>query len=207
MIHAYHVIVPHYGFWLPNDPRGSWSEFVGSWELARFGTTTRRLERRSLARLSEQERVCRDKMRESLKFPPVVLTGHQALSIAKGFKAHCEKNEYSIWALSILPEHTHMVIARHRFKVEQMVNLLKGAATRQLITDTLHPMAAYVAAGERPPHMWARGEWKVYLDSDQHIENAIAYVIENPIKEGKPRQNWQWLAPYRGLEPGWTTYL
>lgn len=48
MIHGYHIILPHYGFWLPNDPRGSWSDFVASWELVRFGKTTRKLERRTL---------------------------------------------------------------------------------------------------------------------------------------------------------------
>jgi len=37
MIRAYHAIFTAYGFWLPNDPRGSWSDFVGSWELFRFG--------------------------------------------------------------------------------------------------------------------------------------------------------------------------
>jgi len=36
------------------------------------------------------------------------------------------------------------------------------------------------------------------LDSDQAIENAINYVIENPIKEGKPKQNWKWITPYDG---------
>jgi hypothetical protein len=40
MIRGYHVIFGAYGFWLPNDPRGSWSEFVGSWELFRFGAAT-----------------------------------------------------------------------------------------------------------------------------------------------------------------------
>jgi hypothetical protein len=45
MIHAYHVILGTYGFWLPNDPRGSWSDFVGSWDLARFGKATKSLER------------------------------------------------------------------------------------------------------------------------------------------------------------------
>lgn len=40
MIHGYHVIMPMYGFWLPNDPRGSWSEFVRKWELVRFGKST-----------------------------------------------------------------------------------------------------------------------------------------------------------------------
>lgn len=30
MVLAYHVIFGAYGFWLPNDPRGSWSKFVAS---------------------------------------------------------------------------------------------------------------------------------------------------------------------------------
>ena len=29
-----HVIITAYGFWLPNDPRGSWSDFVGAWDGA-----------------------------------------------------------------------------------------------------------------------------------------------------------------------------
>src|SRR5437899_6098149 len=47
MVLASHVIFTTYGFWLPNDPRGSWSDFVAAWELFRAGgpatkTTTRR---------------------------------------------------------------------------------------------------------------------------------------------------------------------
>ena len=45
MVHGYHVIMGMYGFWLPNDPRGSWSAFVAAWELLRFGTTTRSVDR------------------------------------------------------------------------------------------------------------------------------------------------------------------
>lgn len=30
MVEWYHLIMTAYGFWLPNDPRGSWSEFVGA---------------------------------------------------------------------------------------------------------------------------------------------------------------------------------
>jgi hypothetical protein len=32
MLHGFHVIFSADGFWLPNDPRGSWSEFVRRWE-------------------------------------------------------------------------------------------------------------------------------------------------------------------------------
>lgn len=207
MIHGYHVILPHYGFWLPNDPRGSWSLFVARWELARFGETTRHLEQRTLAQLSDEELAHRDSIRRALLYPPVNLTGKQALSVATGFQIHAVKCNYQIWACAILPEHTHLVIARHRYKVEQIANLLKGAATTQLLADNLHPQAKFAKSGERSPGMWARNQWKVYLDSDEQIENAIAYVEDNPVKEGKPKQSWKWIHPYRGLEHGWTTYL
>ena len=146
-------------------------------------------------------------MRTSLRYPPVTLSGRQALTIANGFATQSIKCGYAIWACAILPEHTHLVVARHRYKVEQVVNLLKGCATSQLLKDGNHPLNKFAGFGQRPPHMWARGLWKVYLDSDDQIENAIAYVMDNPTKEGKPRQNWAWITPYSGIEFAWKTYL
>lgn len=207
MVHGYHIVMPHYGFWLPNDPRGSWSEFVASWELVCFGKTTRHLEQRTLAALSSEELRLREEARRALRYPPVSLTGAQALSVANGFKEQAAKSNHKIWACSILPEHTHLVIARHRYKAEQIANLLKGAATRRIIADGIHPMQQYAKPGKRPPIMWARHHWRSFLDSDNAIENAISYVLENPLKEDKPRQNWKWITPYAGLETGWTTYL
>jgi hypothetical protein len=49
MILGYHVTFGTYGFWLPNDPRGSGSTFVGSRDLYRFGRSTKTQERWSLA--------------------------------------------------------------------------------------------------------------------------------------------------------------
>ena len=115
MIHRYHVILPHYGSWLPNDPHEghvgqrlrpltssfpassfpassfpassfpassfpassfpassfpaslTWSEFAASRQLARFGKTTRHLEQRTLAQLSDEELAMRDAMRRALR--------------------------------------------------------------------------------------------------------------------------------------------
>ncbi|MGB2821508.1 MAG: hypothetical protein WBF17_11040 [Phycisphaerae bacterium] len=50
MILAYHAIISAYGFWLPNDPRGSWSDFVRRWELLSFGKATKVDVRHSVAR-------------------------------------------------------------------------------------------------------------------------------------------------------------
>jgi REP element-mobilizing transposase RayT len=206
MIHAYHVIFGAYGFWLPNDPRGSWSDFVGKWELLRFGKATKGLERRELSELSPAELSERAAARAALDFPPVQFSGLQARAIANGFARACQNNRYTIWACAIMPEHTHLVVARHRYKVEHIANLLKGAATRQILAENLHPLSAYARDENRPPAMWAVRQWKVFLDTEESIDNAIRYVEENPKREGKPVQHWSFVTPFTGLDPGWTTY-
>ena len=207
MIHGYHLILPMYGFWLPNDPRGSWSDFVRKWEFVRFGKSTKSTERRALEELSETELRQRSEAKNTLKYPPVSIDGHQALSIANGFGEKTRKSNYTIWACSILPEHTHLVIARHRYKVEQIANLLKGAATSRIIKDGRHPLLGHAKLRKRPPRMWASREWKVYLDSKEVIEAAIEYVEENPVNEGKPKQSWSFVTPFEGIpHGGWTTY-
>ncbi len=207
MIHGYHVILPMYGFWLPNDPRGAWSDFVRKWELVRFGRARRSVERAEKLELSAAELRQRALAKQALTYPPVSIDGHQAAGIGRGFAAKIKKSHYTIWACSILPEHTHLVIARHSYKVEQIANLLKGAATSQLMEENLHPLAKYAKFGKRPPRMWAAHEWKVFLDSEEAIEEAIRYVEENPVEEGKAKQQWSFVTPFAGItQGGWTTY-
>src|SRR5258708_4736866 len=134
MVLASHVIFTTYGFWLPNDPRGSWSDYVRSWELLRFGPATKTSETRSLANASH-DRELRLAAKAALRYPVVNLTGVQARSVANGFASLVQKSGITVWACSILPDHVHMVIAAHRYKVEQIVNLLKGESTRQLVED------------------------------------------------------------------------
>jgi len=135
MIHGYHLILPMYGFWLPNDPRGSWSDIVRKWELVRFGRATKSLNRKELDQLTASELQQREDAKRTLLYPPVSIDGKQALSIANGFATKANNSNYTIWACSILPEHTHLVVARHTYKVEQIANLLKGASTSQIIAD------------------------------------------------------------------------
>ena len=131
----------------------------------------------------------------------------QALAIANGFADKIRKSNYTIWACSILPEHTHLVIARHTYNVDQIANLLKGAATSRILEENRHPLAEYAQKCERPPRMWAATQWKVFLDSDESIEDGIHYVEENPIKEFTPRQAWSFVTPFAGIpKSGWRTY-
>lgn len=207
MVHGYHIILPVYGFWLPNDPRGSWSRFVAKWELSQFGKPRHKFDRHELQELSPEEVRQRDAARSALKYPPVRLNGIQARAVGRGFAHQVQVSGYTVWACAIMPEHTHLLLARHTYSVEQMANLLRGAATRQLMKEGCHPLADYAENGERPPGMWAARPWKFFLDSDQAITAAIHYIENNPVNEGKPLQHWSFVTPYAGLPPGGhTTY-
>lgn len=192
MVRAYHVIFGMYGFWLPNDERGSWSDFVGSWELLRFGKATTVRTRQSLAgRPYDQAK--RAEAKRKLKYPAVTLDGLQARAVGRGFANYARKSHLAILACAILPQHVHLVISRHRFEVEQVVNLLKGAATRELIQEGIHPLANYQGVKKRPPKAFARGQWKVFLDDDRAIARSIQYVEANPEREGLSRQSWSFV--------------
>ena len=195
MVLGYHLVITAYGFWLPNDPRGSWSDFVGSWELLRFGPATKTDSRRSVAARPHDAQLRRT-AKTALKYPDVHFADAQVRTIARGFADWVQRNGVTIWACSILPEHAHLVVARHRYKVEQVANLLKGASTRALIAEGLHPLAKLVPPDQRPPKVWARNQWKVFLDAPADIRRTIRYVEENPPKEGKDRQRWSWVTPY-----------
>jgi REP element-mobilizing transposase RayT len=196
MVIAYHSIFCAYGFWLPNDPRGSWSEAVRKWELLRFGPATKTTTRRSIAGRSH-DRQLRRKAKETLDFPPVSFTGVQARAIGRGFANAVERSGFRIHACSILPEHVHVVISRPRYDIEIAVGPLKGEATKQLIEEGLHPLAQFPG----PPSPWARKGWHVYLNTVDDVLRSIRYVEGNPRKEGKPEQRWPFVVPWEDSCP------
>jgi REP element-mobilizing transposase RayT len=108
----------------------------------------------------------------------------------------------AVWACAILPDHVHLVLGRHRLKVEQLVVQFKGQATRRLLEEDIHPFGNTRGASGRPPKCFARGEWKVFLDSVVDVLRAIAYVERNPVKEGKKFQRWPFVTPFRPEDLG-----
>jgi REP element-mobilizing transposase RayT len=200
MVIASHVIFGAYGFWLPNDPRGSWSEFVGAWELYRRGGRATKVETRQSVAGVQHDRNRRQATKESLTYPAVCFTDAQIGVIGSAFGEFAARNGLGLLACAIMPEHVHLVIARHRYKVEQAVVLLKGEASRRLETIGLHPMAAFPRKKERLATCWGRGEWKVFLDSEADVTRAIRYVEENPVKEGRAVQRWEFCHGMAGLD-------
>src|SRR5690349_1530883 len=125
LVLGYHLILTAYGFWLPNDPRGSWSEFVRAWELLRFGKATHTHHRGSVAR-KPHDRKLRLEAKKALVRKAVEFTGIQARAIGRGFATYAKRSGITIHACSILPTHVHMMIARHPADIFQIARLLKG---------------------------------------------------------------------------------
>jgi REP element-mobilizing transposase RayT len=193
VILAYHAIFTAYGFWLPNDPRGSWSTFIGSWELFRYGAPIPANSRASLAHRPHdvQKRLA---AKQALKYHPVTFDNDQIHAIARGFQTAVEKSSYTIRACTIMSDHVHAVIERHQQTVERMVGHLKGRASTELEKSTLHPFLDYRSPTGELPSPWAEKGWNVFLDTAEDIQRAIRYVNNNPIREGLPPQDWPFLA-------------
>jgi REP element-mobilizing transposase RayT len=192
VVRAYHIIFTAYGFWLPNDPRGSWSEWVASWELLKFGRATKTDVRRSVAG-KRHDRSARAAAKLKLKYRPVIFNGVQARSIGVGFADAVRVGGHVLFACSILPDHVHVVAGRRDREAEDICGHLKSAASKQLRHDGLHPFQD-LSAQERLPGPWAKNCWKSFLNTPGDIRRSIDYVRGNPGKEGKRVQDWSFVS-------------
>ena len=203
MVQGYHVVFGTYGYWLPNDMRGSLSKFIAATELRHHCPPPRK---NSDASFSVEQVNWQRIAKQKLRYPEVFLDGHQALAVADGFVNAIKKSQLKMWACSILPQHVHLVLARHRFKVEYIVGLLKGEATKSLRLANIHPLSSFADGRGKIPTPRNVKSYHGFLESEQEIDDAIAYVDENPVKEGKKRQAWAFVLPFGGLDKGQVSY-
>lgn len=195
MILGSHLILSTYGFWLPNDPRGSWSDEVWAPRLRPFGPATKVTTHRSVAGRPHDRRQ-RLAAKRALLRPPVVFTGLQARAVARGIADYVARSEATVWACAVMPDHVHLVLARHRHFVEVMANHIKGDATRRLVAEGIHPFQGQVGEKGRVPKCFGEGQWKVFLDTEADILRTIKYVEDNPLKAGLNPQRWGFVVPY-----------
>ena len=82
---AYHIVFGAYGFWLPNDPRGSWSKQVWAPNLVRFGPPKPANTNRSLAK-QPHDRQLRLAAKAALARPAVRFNEVQIQCVAQGIQ-------------------------------------------------------------------------------------------------------------------------
>ena len=191
MVRWYHLIISAYGFWLPNDPRGSWSEFVGAWELLKFGSATTVSGKRSFAS-DPHDRSRRLEAKHALKYPPVRFGANQRDAIGAGFEAAVGEGNYPVLACCVGHDHAHLVTARHERSIERIAGHLKSKASMALREAGCHPLKEFEIDGLIPTP-WSSGCWSVFINEEKQLRCAIDYVNRHPMKEGLSQQTWNFV--------------
>ena len=119
MVIGYHLVWTAYGWWLPNDPRGSMSRYIASDVLTELGELhygRKRVQPPSQV-IREFYEVARDLLKfQLLKFDPVEIS-----AASEGFDSVVCAQKYTCYACAIMPDHVHVLIRKHRDSAEQMI--------------------------------------------------------------------------------------
>lgn len=197
---AFHLILTMYGFWLPNDERGSGTDTVWAEHLRPFGDGTkgRADGERSVAGRTFN-RIRARAAKRALKYPAVRLTGAQAKVAGEAVGRLARRDGLVVVAFALMPDHLHCVVLAHpRWTCEQVMSRMKAAATRALVEAGMHPLKRFAKADGSVPKLFARGGRHRFLFTRRDVRGRIAYVKENPTKVGLPEQHWTFVVPYDG---------
>jgi len=58
----------------------------------------------------------------------------------------------------------------------------------------VHLLTSDVAGHDQLPSPWSEGGWTVFIDEERQLFDAIQYVERHGMKEGLPRQSWDFVS-------------
>lgn len=194
LVIAYHLVWTAYGWWLPNDPRGSGSTSIRSDVLRELGEL--HFGRKSVQPSGKTVKAFYEKAAAMLKHPLLTFDERCFGVIADAFAQVIEAEKYTCYACAIMPDHVHILIRKHKHSAEEMAERLMTASRQRLIET-----------GQRAPThpTWiASCGWKVFLDHPNEVKRTIHYIEQNPIKIRLPMQRWPFVKVYDNwpLHPG-----
>lgn len=188
IIVAGHLVLTGYGHWLSNDPRGSGSTETRKEELDELGPV-----HQGRKRVQPPRQEIRDFYRKAepiLEHETIWFDPAKRQAIADGFAEVIKILGYTVWACAILKNHAHLVVRRHRDKLEEIWDrMARGAA--KVLKERCPEIA-------RDHEIWSHRPYVVYLYDPPGIRTRVKYVEDNPPKEGLPRQTHPFVLPYDG---------
>jgi REP element-mobilizing transposase RayT len=191
MVAGYHLIWTVYGYWLPNDPRGSTSKEVRVEPIEALGE--HHYGRKEDQPSSKQLREFFKNAEEALAHSVRPLDDDDIALVGQALGTLIEERDYVCHACAVMPDHVHILIRRYRDRAEDMIAQFQKSAK-----------AALIEAGKRPVNhpVWTHGAgWKTFVNTQQQFEREIKYIRQNPTKIGRPEQSWSFVTAYDGWLP------
>jgi REP element-mobilizing transposase RayT len=189
LVLAYHLIWTIYGYWLPNDPRGSTSRTIRNDILKDLGQI--HFGRKRIQPTHREIKTFHDKAQNLLKQPVRILNPNEIQQVGSAFAELICAKKYTVYACAIMSDHVHLIIRKHRDLAEEMIANLQRAAYLRLCKSQMRDQAA---------RLWGGHGWKVFLDHPDDIRRTIQYVNRN----ARISQKWDFVKEYDGwpLHPG-----
>jgi REP element-mobilizing transposase RayT len=191
LVAGFHLIWTAYGWWLPNDPRGSSSEEIRVEKIKDLGELHHG--RKKIQPRRREVLEFYDEASEVLKHPLLLFQPDDFPVIADAFRRAIAQEHYTCYKCAIMPDHVHILIRKHKQHAEEMVEKLQAESKRQLLVEqrreSTHPV-------------WGGPGWKVFLYNQDDFRRVIDYIHKNPLKIGLPAQHWDFVKAYDGWLPG-----
>jgi hypothetical protein len=165
MIIAYHLIWTVYGWWLPNDLRGSTSRIIRKDYIEALGEL--HFGRKRIQPSSKDIRAFYEQAAKTLKHELREIRGRAVDVVADAFAQVIARERYTCYACAIMPDHVHILIRKHKHTAGEMIEALQSASYWAMAESKLFP----------PDHpVWTRGGgWKVFLDHPDEVERILVH--------------------------------
>lgn len=191
MVAGHHLIWTAYGCWLPNDPRGSSSHEIRADAIADLGELHHG--RKKQQPPSREIRAFYEEADTVLQHPRLLLTDDDILLVGGSFAETVRRHRYSCYACSVMTDHVHLLIRKHRDRAEEMIAAFQEESKQFLIERERRP-------ADHP--VWGGPGWKVFQYTREDMRRIERYIFNNPVKAGRPSQRWEFVQKYDGWLPG-----
>jgi hypothetical protein len=119
---AYRLIWTVYGWWLPNDPRGSTSRTIGSDVIAALGEL--HFGRKCIQPSGREIAAFYQRAAQALGCPLLQIRDEAVNVIGDAFAQTIAQHTYTCYACAIMPDHVHILIRKHKHSAEEMISNL-----------------------------------------------------------------------------------
>ena len=127
---AHHLIWTLYGWWLPNDPRGSSSRTIRNDLLADFGEL--HFGRKKVQPAGWVIREFYQKAAPLLRHALLTFDEAARRVIAEAFAEVIACEKLTCWACVIMPDHVHLLVRKHKLQAEDMIDRLQAESAVRL---------------------------------------------------------------------------
>lgn len=190
---AAHLVLTLYGHWAVNDPRGSGSsEFIDP-KFEPLGPIHQGRKSQSQQPSRQELRAFHREHETLLNFSLIWVDEAKAQAIAEAIEEVITARRYTCYACAICSNHVHLVIRTHKDKAPTMWERFAESIRTRL-------RLRFAPPGEISPHhpVISARPYNVLLYAPDEVRRRIAYVEDNPVKEGRSTQRWGFVRAYDG---------